>query len=372
VSFEFARAALPALGRQDRRRRWELAIYACLPTALTLVLVIKLSGEHQLAFDFRREYWVAGLRLLHEENLYAWSRAQIASNIAFPYPPFTAVLFAPAALLPGSITSAVACVGSAACLVGALAVLSVRDWRLYGLVMMWGPVVAGWQSANLSLPFVLALALIWRYRDRPVVTGLIAGVIIALKPFVWPTGLWLLATGRARATLACVVTAGLASAGGLAIAGFSQLHGFLSLDDAVARGALHKSYGTVGLLLGFGIDQTASFVIFGLIACGLAVLVVLAGRSHQRVALLISVLLALAASPLVWTHYLGLLIVPLAIARPRMSVEWLMPLLLWACPEAATDTAEIVVAWVVVGAVAARLILETGECGGPAPHIQFE
>ena len=40
----------------------------------------------------------------------------------------------------------------------------------------------------------------------------------------------------------------------------------------------------------------------------------------------------LALSPIVWLHYLVLLLVPLAIARPRFSIVWLLPVLLWSSP----------------------------------------
>ena len=33
-----------------------------------------------------------------------------------------------------------------------------------------------------------------------------------------------------------------------------------------------------------------------------------------------------------WLHYLVLLLVPLAIARPRFSIIWLLPVLLWTSP----------------------------------------
>jgi len=40
----------------------------------------------------------------------------------------------------------------------------------------------------------------------------------------------------------------------------------------------------------------------------------------------------LVASPVVWNHYFALLIVPLAILRPRLRIEWAIPLALWLCP----------------------------------------
>ena len=41
----------------------------------------------------------------------------------------------------------------------------------------------------------------------------------------------------------------------------------------------------------------------------------------------------LALTPIVWLHYLVVLLVPLAIARPRFSVIWLLPVLLWVSPK---------------------------------------
>jgi len=40
----------------------------------------------------------------------------------------------------------------------------------------------------------------------------------------------------------------------------------------------------------------------------------------------------LALTPIVWLHYLVLLLVPVAIARPRFSHLWLLPSLLWFSP----------------------------------------
>jgi hypothetical protein len=42
--------------------------------------------------------------------------------------------------------------------------------------------------------------------------------------------------------------------------------------------------------------------------------------------------LSLLATPVVWIHYFVLLLVPLAIMRPRLSGAWLLPLALFACP----------------------------------------
>jgi hypothetical protein len=42
---------------------------------------------------------------------------------------------------------------------------------------------------------------------------------------------------------------------------------------------------------------------------------------------------ALLLSPLVWLHYFVLLLVLLAILRPRFGPLWIAPLVLWICPD---------------------------------------
>ncbi len=41
----------------------------------------------------------------------------------------------------------------------------------------------------------------------------------------------------------------------------------------------------------------------------------------------------LVLSPIVWLHYLVVLLVPVALARPRFSLLWLLPVLLWVSPK---------------------------------------
>ena len=60
--------------------------------------------------------------------------------------------------------------------------------------------------------------------------------------------------------------------------------------------------------------------------------VVLARRGDDRRSFTCAVAATLALSPIVWLHYLVLLLVPLAIIRPRFSAIWLLPVLLWVSP----------------------------------------
>jgi len=45
-----------------------------------------------------------------------------------------------------------------------------------------------------------------------------------------------------------------------------------------------------------------------------------------------ALLASMALTPIVWQHYILLLLAPLALVRPRFSVIWLLPILLWVNP----------------------------------------
>jgi len=61
--------------------------------------------------------------------------------------------------------------------------------------------------------------------------------------------------------------------------------------------------------------------------------VVLARRGDEARAFTCAIAATLVLSPIVWLHYLVALLVPLAILRPRFSLIWLLPVLLWVSPK---------------------------------------
>ena len=83
--------------------------------------------------------------------------------------------------------------------------------------------------------------------------------------------------------------------------------------------------------LGFSDDagMALTFIVGGalLMAC-----IGIARRGNEALAFLFSIVAALALSPIVWLHYLVTLVVPIGILRPRFSVVWLLPIVLWVCP----------------------------------------
>lgn len=301
---------------------------------MTLVLFVSYLLRHEFAVDFQHQYWIVGHRLLTGGNPYSWSHAQIASGVgAFPYPALAALLFVPFALLPKLLAALLWVALSMAGLGLTLRVLEVRDWRIYALSFLWWPVIIAWQSGNMTLLLALLLALAWRHRDRPLVAGLLTALVISLKPFVWPIGLWLLATRRYRAAVWAVANGLALNLIAWGIVGFDQLSRYLQLDSAVTRALYRDGYGVISAAVRLGAGRPAGTAAMLVIAVAMGLLCLWLGRHRsEKQALLVAVVLMLVASPLTWNHYLALLIVPLAILRPRLSREWLLPLVIWLCP----------------------------------------
>lgn len=84
---------------------------------------------------------------------------------------------------------------------------------------------------------------------------------------------------------------------------------------------------------------------------------VIVGRRGQELgALSLSLGAALLATPVLWTHYFSVLIVALAIARPRLCSLWFLPMLLWLCPSTTPDTCQIALALGVGAAIVASVV----------------
>jgi hypothetical protein len=325
----------PKLGVRDALNH---AVIVLAPT-ITVVLLLLYLARHELAVDFQRTYWLAGLQVLHGEDPYRASAQQISGGAAFVYPALAGILFAPFALVSHAVSTAIFIAVTMGAVIGTLLVARVRDWRLYPLAFLWWPVINGWQTANVTLLLGFLIILVWRYRDSTLRAGLLVALAISIKPFVWPIGLWLLATRRYRA-------AGWAFAWGLVInalawwvLGFDEISRYLRISSDVTSALERTGYGVIALCLRAGAAVSLASAVMYLLAALVALLCVWIGRrGREEAALTVAVTLMLVASPLVWNHYFALLIVPLAILRPRVDALWLVPLVLWLCP--ATHVAE--------------------------------
>jgi Glycosyltransferase family 87 len=329
------------------------------PVLVTVWLFIDYSSAHLIAVDFHHDFWVAGYRVLHGLSPYGWTRAQIAGGVCFPYPAPAALAFVPLSLLPRGLADLTFVGLSIAACLSALRILNVRDFRLYTLVLLWWPVISGWQTANVTLLFVCGVAAVWRYRDSPIVAGVLTALMLCVKPVVWPLVLWLLITRRGRAAAYGLVLALAVNVISWAALGFGQLSVWWHQLGVQVDVLYRQGYGLVALVVRLGAGRTAGTVVQIVAAGALTILCVrFAWRRRERAAFTLAIGLMLVSSPLVDNHYFALLIVPLAIARPYLSRAWLPPLALWLCPATGFAGWQLAVAWVTFAAMMAWLILE--------------
>ena len=88
---------------------------------------------------------------------------------------------------------------SASC--SSLRVVGVRDWRVYGVFVLWPEVIGEIRVSHLTPFLCLLVAIAWRYRDARFTPGLAhwpwdGDQVLPLAP-----GVWLAAIGQARETL---------------------------------------------------------------------------------------------------------------------------------------------------------------------------
>ena len=314
--------------------------FAVWAVVLPVWMVARNAMGHEFAFDVHFAFVPAARAVLHGASPYSGvSSRAVQEGIAFLYPPVGAYVFAPFTLLPTVVAGALATVFVAATVPVTLRVLGIRDWRCYAVAFMWIPTIVAIGTANVTLPMVLGLALVWRYRNKAWVVALVGGFIVALKLFFWPLLVWLVATRRYR-------TAALTAAASLAFVflpwagiGFAGLGDYIHLLRVVARQEGAESYSLAALVHYAVPSWTAAVAVETLVGVGVLVLAFVAGRrGRDRDAFALVILAMLVFTPLLEIHYFAVLLVVVALYRPRFGAAWLAPLLIWGATEANNGT----------------------------------
>ena len=256
------------------------------------------------------------------------------SPYPFVYPAPAAFLMAPFGALPWSVAVVAFTLSLVAALVLALRLLGVRDWRCHAVALASLPMASSIMIGTLSPFLALGAAAAWRYRDRRLaVATAIVGVVVT-KIFLWPLVIWLVATRRFR-TAATTVVLGIALVlGSWAVLGFTGLRDYPHRVGRVAGLEQDKSYSPFALFRSFGLSAgSARLAVLALAVAALAAIVAVArGHDGDRRSFVAALGAGLLASPIVWLHYLVLLVVPIALYRARLGAAWLIPLAYWFLP----------------------------------------
>jgi hypothetical protein len=368
---------LPATGglAAALRRLSAVLVFAVVPAALLCALAVS-AGGHGLAFDFHDDLWSAGRAILHGGSPYpvdlldrtaravragAQGPQEFAAPV-YPAPPLVAAV--PFALLPSALASVLFLGLLLPAPALALWLVGVRDWRVMGAAYLSIGTVHGITLGSLSPLLMVAVALAWRWRDRRIAVAAVVAAAVCAKLFLWPLVVWLVLTRRV-ASAAWTVAIGLATTAVCwALMGFAGLGDYPKLIGDLSTIEQGRGYSAVaaGLALGLspGAARGAAFAVGAVL---LAYAAVLARRGDERGSFAIAIAAALVLSPIVWLHYFPLLLVPLALARPRLSWPWLLPLATWLT----TNETTIDHRWWLAVAAAAAALTVAATVGKPAP-----
>jgi len=326
-------------GTSPAKNLFTILAFGVVPLALVLSFVLGAIGHH-FAFDFRT-FWQAARLVMHGHSPYPSASFVAHSHPAngdyeyFVYPPPFALAVVPLAVLPFAAAAAIWTTLLLACLLGSLAVLGVRDWRCYGLVLATVPALSAVRLGAVTPLLMLLAACAWRYRNEPLKVGAAVGGAIVLKLFLWPLVLWLLVTRRTRAAVVAAGGAVVASALAWAALRLDGLREYPTLLRTLAHIEGRESYSLVALADRLHLSHPSTTWI--VLAIPIALLLVTACLTRapgvrDDAAFVTAIGLALVLTPIVWLNYFALLAVPLAVRRPRLSFDWLLLLLFWATP----------------------------------------
>lgn len=339
-------------------RLGSLVFCIALPVVVVVMIFVVAIDDGTVAMDFRQFYGAAEAILRGESPYPPAGEPTLPWGGPYPYPPLPALIVTPLTVLSPDIAGLFVMSMLVVVTLCIPFVLEVRDWRCYGLLLLWPAVISAIQTSNLTLPLALAAALAWRFRDRAFATSVFVGLALAAKFVLWPLVIWYAATRRFRAAVVTILVATMVLFGSWAVIAFAGIAHYPRLLRAVEDLVATDSYTVYVAGLDLGLSAPVARALWAVLGCALlAAVVVTARRGNERLAFIYAMAAALALSPIVWLHYFALLAVVVALAQPRLGLAWFVPLAMILTPGHGQPTA-FETAWtLVVAAVTIALSL---------------
>lgn len=307
-------------------------LYGALPAALAVLFVYYQVQLGVFQFDFAGTVWEPARDMLSGRSPYPEPRPE-AVDVGNPavYPPSILLVAAPFALLPFGAASVLWFGLLLAAVPATLWLLDVRDWRCHTVALASFPVLHGAVFGNVTLLLLPAVALAWRYRDRVWAVAAAVAFVVAMKLFLWPLLVWLVVTRRFRALAAAGAGAAVTVLGTWAAIGFEGFAEYPQLLEVLTGVFAGHSESVFAGSLAAGLSEAgAERVAIGAGAALLAAAALLARRTEgDRRAFSLALAASFVFSPIVWPHYYVLLLVPIALLRPRLSKLWAVIPLFW-------------------------------------------
>lgn len=330
-------SAYPALPRA-RKRRYALeaaglgraadtVVRTAATWSLPALLTVALSGIFVGRWGWDLRAMVdAGRAYMHGSPPYPPAGlAPLTGQEAFVYPLPVAAFFAPLALAGWHAAVAIFALFSVACVVAALRLLGVRDRRCYVAAFLLYPMQDSIALGTLTPALLLGVAAAWRFRRHALAAGACVALVVVSKLFLWPLLVWLVATRRLRAAAfaaaagAYLVVALTLPLGVGAITHYGAVLGDLSSFEAPL------GFSPAGLLADAGVRLPLASLLALAASLPLFAATVRSGRrGDDFLAFRLAIATALLCSPIVWGHYLIVLLAPVALLSPRLSPRWFL------------------------------------------------
>ena len=315
------------------RRVAPFLLFAALPAAVVIAMFAVAIASGPLALDFHNELYPGAKELFAGRNPFPPQGTDLTQGQNYVWPPIAALVVGPLLLLPATAADVAVGVLGLACIGLALWLVGVRDWRVYGVSALWPQVIGEIRISHLTPVLCLLAALVWRYRDSTFRPGLALGVAGAVKFLLWPLGLWLIAVRR---TAAALVAAAIAAASLLLVLPFIGLDAFVRMLVDLSRAFDQDAYSPFALLFRLGVPESAARALA--VTLGAFLLFLMWRKRSFTLAMAAS----LALAPIVWLDYYALAAVPLAIARPKLTAVWFLPLATWGLPSSGIAAPELI------------------------------
>jgi hypothetical protein len=305
----------------------------------------------------------------------------------FAYPPLLGFLVAPLNSVSAHAAMIAWTVLSLCAIALALWLLGLRDWRCYALTAVYPMTRSCVDLGTVGPLLLLAVAAAWRWRTGLVSSAVALGAGIALKLFLWPLLVWHALMRRRRTAVVGVAAAVALVLVPWTATGFDGLSHYPGLLQRLSRHEATSSYSVVALGVRAHFPELVAYVVSAVVAVALLAAPAwiarnkaVGPRDRDVAVITLTLAAALAASPIVWMHYFLLLLVPLVLARPRLSWLWFVPFAYYPLGEAAWPAGDarklaiaLVTTLVILGTALVRPVRNAHRAVGaeaPAPRAR--
>ncbi len=206
--------------------------------AITLLVAASIavfsSESDQIGFDLRAGYLPAAEAVRDGDSPYADpDDPALDLRRAYVYPPQLAIGLVPLSWLPTDLAAFLVFLAAVAALLGAVALVGVRDVRCYAAVLLWAPTWNALDTLNVSAALALGVALVWRFRSTLWPLAATLGAMVSVKLFLWPLLVWVALVRRPLAAILAAAIGFVLAFGSWAAIGFAGLGDYPELLSKV-------------------------------------------------------------------------------------------------------------------------------------------